>query len=364
MAIKVGINGFGRIGRLVLREIMTRKDDINVVGINDLTDAKTLAHLLKYDSVHGRFNGTITVDGSDLIVNGDRIRVTAEKDPAKLPWGELGCEVAIEATGVFRKREQCMLHIQAGAKKVILTVPSKDKVDATIVIGVNDHTLTGDEQVVSNASCTTNCLVPMVKILDDAFGLEQGMMTTIHSYTNDQRILDLPHEDLRRARAAALSIIPTSSGADKAVSEVLPYMKGKVQGMAMRVPTPDGSVTDFTVILKRDVTAEEVNAAFRTAAEGPMKGIVEYTEDEIVSMDIIDNPHSCIFDSQTTIAAGRFVKVLGWYDNEWGYSNRVVDLIELLMGQKPKAMGNGQESGAAKGQNATVTGKGADVLSV
>ncbi|TDJ56910.1 MAG: type I glyceraldehyde-3-phosphate dehydrogenase [Ignavibacteria bacterium] len=329
MAIKIGINGFGRIGRLVFRRCL-ELDGFDFVGINDLTDAKTLAHLLKYDSVHRRFNGDIDVEGDDIIVNGDRIKITAEKDPTKLNWGGLGAEVIIESTGVFRTQEACMKHVEAGAKKVILTVPPKGDVDGMIVLGVNDDVLTGEEKVLSNASCTTNCLAPMVKVLNDAFGLEKGFMTTVHSYTNDQKLLDLPHSDLRRARAAAVSIIPTSTGAAKAVGKVIPELHGMLDGFALRVPTPDGSITDLVATLKKVVTVEEVNAAFREAANGPMKGILEYTEDPIVSADIIGNPHSNIFDSLLTMANGNFVKVVGWYDNEYGYSCRVVDLIKKI----------------------------------
>ena len=329
MAIKIGINGFGRIGRLVFRRCL-ELGGFDFVGINDLTDAKTLAHLLKYDSVHGRFNGDIAVEGDDIIVNGDRIKITAERDPAKLNWGKLGAEVIIESTGVFRTQEACMKHVEAGAKKVILTVPPKGEVDGMVVLGVNDDVLTGDEKVLSNASCTTNCLAPMVKVLNDAFGLEKGFMTTVHSYTNDQNVLDLPHKDLRRARAAAVSIIPTTTGAAKAVGKVIPELSGMLDGFALRVPTPDGSITDLVAILKKEVTAEEINAAFQEAANGPMKGILEYTEDPIVSADIIGNPHSNIFDSLLTMANGNLVKVVGWYDNEYGYSCRVVDLIKKI----------------------------------
>ncbi|MDD3558108.1 MAG: type I glyceraldehyde-3-phosphate dehydrogenase [Melioribacteraceae bacterium] len=329
MAVKIGINGFGRIGRLVFRRALAL-GDVDFVGINDLTDAKTLAHLLKYDSVHGRFNGEIEVDGNDLIVNGDRIRITSEKDPAALKWGELGAQVVIESTGVFRSKEACMKHIEAGAKKVILTVPSKGEVDATVVLGVNDDILTGDEKIVSNASCTTNCLAPMVKVLHDNFGVEKGFMTTVHSYTNDQRLLDLPHSDLRRARSAAVSIIPTTTGAAKAVGKVMPELNGKLDGFSLRVPTPDGSITDLVAVVKKETTAEEVNAAMKAAAEGSLKGIMEYTEDPIVSTDIIGNPHSTIFDSLSTMVNGNLVKVVGWYDNEWGYSCRVVDLMRKI----------------------------------
>ena len=330
MAIKVGINGFGRIGRLVFRRAM-ELGGFDFVGINDLTDAKTLGHLLKYDSVHGKFNGTIKVQGNNLIVNGDKIKITSERDPSKLNWGELDADVVIESTGVFRTKDACMQHINAGAKKVILTVPAKDEIDATIVLGVNDKTLKASHKIVSNASCTTNCLAPMVKVLNDAFGVTKGLMTTVHSYTNDQRILDLPHSDLRRARSAAVSIIPTTTGAAKAVGKVIPELNGKLDGMAMRVPVPDGSITDLTVVLKKATTVEAVNAAFKKAAKGSLKGIMEYTDEPIVSADIVGNTHSNIFDSLSTTVIGNLVKVVGWYDNEYGYSCSVVDLMKKLV---------------------------------
>jgi len=326
MAVKVGINGFGRIGRLVFRRGL-ELGNVEFVGINDLTDAKTLAHLLKYDSVHGRFNGEVSSDGDEIIVNGNRIKITAERDPAKLNWGQLGADVVIEATGVFRTQEACEKHVTAGAKKVILTVPAKGDIDATVVLGVNDEVITGNEKVLSNASCTTNCLAPIAKVLNDKFGIEKGFMTTVHSYTNDQMVLDLPHSDLRRARAAAVSIIPTTTGAAKAVGKVIPELSGKLDGFALRVPTPDGSITDLVVELKTETTAAEVNAAMKEAAEGAMKGILEYTEDPIVSADIVGNPHSSIFDALSTMANGNMVKIVSWYDNEWGYSCRVVDLL-------------------------------------
>ena len=329
MAIKVGINGFGRIGRLVFRRAM-ELGGFDFVGINDLTDAKTLGHLLKYDSVHGKFNGTIKVQGNNLIVNGDKIKITSERDPSNLKWGELKADVVIESTGVFRTKDACMKHIDAGAKKVILTVPAKDEIDATIVLGVNDKVLKAKHKIVSNASCTTNCLAPMVKVLNDAFGVQKGLMTTVHSYTNDQRILDLPHSDLRRARSAAVSIIPTTTGAAKAVGKVIPELNGKLDGMAMRVPVPDGSITDLTVILKKSTTVEEVNAAFKKAAKGKLKGIMEYSEEPLVSADIVGNTHSNIFDSLSTTVIGNMVKVVGWYDNEYGYSCRVVDLMKKI----------------------------------
>ncbi len=329
MAIKVGINGFGRIGRLVFRRAL-EVGGFDFVSINDLTDAKTLAHLLKYDSVHGRFKGTVDVDGTDLIINGDRLKITAERDPSKLDW--TGVDVVIESTGIFLTREVLSNHLNNGAKRVVLTVPAKDEIDATVVLGVNDAVLTGEEKIVSNASCTTNCLAPMVKVLNDTFGVEKGFMTTVHSYTNDQRLLDLPHKDLRRARAAATNIIPTTTGAARTVGKVIPELKGKLDGFSLRVPTPDGSITDFVATLRRDVTVEEVNAAMKAAADGAMKGILEYTEDQIVSSDIIGNPHSCIFDAPSTMVNGNLVKVIGWYDNEYGYSCRVVDLVKKLVG--------------------------------
>lgn len=324
MAIRVAINGFGRIGRLVFRAMKQRGLDVDVVGINDLTDATTLAHLLKYDSAHGKFNGTVQVNGNTMTVNGDEIAISAERQIENLSWKDV--DVVIESTGVFTSRDALSKHL-AHAKKVILTAPAKDTLDGTIVLGVNDHELRSDMHVVSNASCTTNCLAPMVKVLNDTFGIVNGYMTTVHAYTNDQNILDLPHKDLRRARAAAVNIIPTTTGAAKAVSEVIPAMKGKLDGLAFRVPTPDGSVTDFTAVLERAATKEEINAAFRAAAEGPLHGILEYCTDPVVSSDIIGNPHSCIFDALSTMSMGTTVKVVGWYDNEWGYSNRIVDLL-------------------------------------
>jgi glyceraldehyde 3-phosphate dehydrogenase len=327
MAIRIAINGFGRIGRLVFRVASARPDLFEIVGINDLTDAPTLAHLLKYDSVHGRFNGEVKADQSSIFVNGKSIAISAEKQIESIPWNNLDC--IIESTGVFSSKDQLSKHLVHG-RKVVLTSPAKDALDKTIVLGVNDHTLNGSEVVLSNASCTTNCLAPMVKVLNDSFGIEKGYMTTVHAYTNDQRILDLPHKDLRRARSAAVSIIPTTTGAAKAVGEVLPELKGKLDGFSFRVPVPDGSVTDFTAILHRDVTKEEVNQALKAAADSSLKGIMEYSEDPLVSVDILGNPHSCIVDSQSTMAMGNLVKVVGWYDNEWGYSNRVIDLIAKI----------------------------------
>lgn len=329
MAVKIGINGFGRIGRLVFRRLM-QTGGFEVAAINDITDAQTLAYLLKYDSIHGRYPGDVRAEGDCIVVDGKKLRILAEKDPAKLPWKELGVELVIEGTGIFTSREKLNLHIQAGAKKVLLTAPAKDEIDATVVLGVNDHILTGKEQFVSNASCTTNCLAPMVHVLHKTFGVESGFMTTVHSYTNDQRLLDLPHKDLRRARAAALSIIPTTTGAARTVGKVIPELKGKLDGHSLRVPTPDASITDFVCTLKKAVTKEEVNAALKKAAETSMKGIMQYTEDEIVSADIIGNEHSCIVDAKLTMAYGNTVKVFGWYDNEWGFSCRVVDLLKKI----------------------------------
>jgi glyceraldehyde 3-phosphate dehydrogenase len=327
MAIKIGINGFGRIGRLVLRSAFQR-NDVDVVAINDITDAKTLGHLLKYDSVHRKFPGTVEVKDNALIVNGKAIQVYAVKDPSQLPWKDLGVEIAVESTGVFRKREQVAMHLTAGAKKVLLSVPAKDEIDATIVLGVNDGDLKPEHQIVSNASCTTNCLAPVVKVLHDSFGIKEGLMTTIHAYTNDQKILDLPHKDLRRARACAMSMIPTTTGAAKAVGKVIPDLNGKLNGMAVRVPTPDASMVDLVTVLEKDVTVESVNAAMKKYASGPMKGILEYCEDPIVSVDIIGNAYSSIFDSLATMTIGKnMVKVIAWYDNEWGYSCRMIDLI-------------------------------------
>lgn len=330
--IKVAINGFGRIGRITFRALM-KKSNVEVVAFNDLTEPKTLAHLLKYDSVHGKFDGTVSADGDSLVINGRKIRVYSERDPQNLPWKELGVEIVLECTGIFRTRALMEKHITAGAKKVILSVPSdkKEDVDATIVIGVNDHLLKAEHRFISNASCTTNCLSPVAKVLNDNFGIKSGLMNTIHSYTNDQIILDSPHKDLRRARAAAMSIIPTSTGAAKAIGLVIPELDGKLHGLAMRVPTPDGSVVDLTCILEKSTTKEEINAAMKAAAEGPMKGILEYCIDPIVSVDIVGNPHSSIFDSELTMVKdGTLVKIIAWYDNENGYSNRMADMVEIL----------------------------------
>jgi glyceraldehyde 3-phosphate dehydrogenase len=330
MAVKIGINGFGRIGRLVFRAIVER-GECEVVHVNDLADAKSLAHLLKYDSVHGKLAGELKAEADGFTFNGKKVAVSAERDPSKLPWAAKGVDLVVESTGVFRKREQIEMHLKAGAKKVLLTVPAQDKVDATIVRGVNDDMYNPTMQIISNASCTTNCLAPMAKVLHDNFGIECGLMTTIHAYTNDQVILDFIHKDLRRARAAAMNIIPTSTGAAKAIGEVIPALAGKLNGLAMRVPVPDGSLTDLVVVLSKKATVDEVNAAMKKAADGPLKGILEYTTDELVSSDIIDNPHSCIFDSKSTMAIGeKLVKVVGWYDNEWGYSVRCAELLEMM----------------------------------
>jgi glyceraldehyde 3-phosphate dehydrogenase len=330
--IKLAINGFGRIGRITFRALM-KHNDIDVVAINDLTDSATLAHLLKYDSLHGKFQGEVGVDGDFLVVNGKKIKVFAEKDPANLPWKDLGVSIVIESTGVFRNREKMGKHIQAGAKKVILSVPAdnKEDVDLTVVIGVNHDKIKPEHQFISNASCTTNCLAPVAKVLHDNFGIVRGLMNTIHSYTNDQVILDFPHKDLRRARAAAMSIIPTKTGAAKAVGLVIPELDKKLDGFSMRVPTPDGSVVDLTCELAKKVTKEEINAAMKKAAEGPMKGILEYCTDPIVSTDVIGNASSSVFDSLLTqVIDGDFIKVVSWYDNEYGYSCRLVDLVKLI----------------------------------
>lgn len=329
MAIKVGINGFGRIGRLVLKA--ARNSKLEIVGINDITDAATLAHLLKYDSIHGKYPGEVGYDGGFMMVEGRKIKVTAEKDAAKLPWGELGVQLVVESTGLFKGKADAGKHITAGAKKVLISAPAKEH-DGTFVIGVNDKDYDKSKHdVISIGSCTTNCLGPVVKVLLDNFGIEKGFMTTIHSYTNDQKILDLPHKDLRRARAAALSMIPTSTGAAKAISEVLPALKGKMDGIAIRVPTPDASLVDLAAILNKEVTVEDINKAMKAAADGPMKGILEYCTEEIVSTDIIGNSHSSIFDSKLTMAKGTMVKLFSWYDNEWGFSCRMVDMLAKML---------------------------------
>ena len=328
----VAINGFGRIGRAVFRIIATRPDSgLNVVAINDLSDDDILAYLLEYDSVMGRFEEEVTVKDELMTVGAHRIKMLMERDPSQLPWEDLDVDIVIESTGVFRDRASLQKHIDAGAKRVILTVPSKDKVDETVVLGVNDDQLDSEDIIVSNASCTTHSLAPLAKVLDDSFGIVKGVMTTVHAYTNDQVLADVPHKDLRRSRAATENIIPTTTGAAAAIGDVVPSLAGKLDGMAMRVPVPDGSTVDLVVELERDVTIEEVNAAVKTAAEGPMAGIMEYVEDPIVSTDIIGNPHSSIFDAGATqVLGGNLVKVMSWYDNEWGYSNRVVDLAQRL----------------------------------
>src|SRR3990172_274933 len=343
VAIRAGINGFGRIGRLVFRNLMARSNEFDVVAINDLTDNHTLATLPKYDSTHRRYPGTVTYDSENLTVDGHKIRGLKERDPAKLPWGQLNVDVVVESTGIFTARETTKdgvtkpgydTHLKAGAKRVVLSAPAKDGADLTCVMGVNDDKLTKDQKCISNASCTTNCLAPLAKVLNDAFGIVKGLMTTVHAYTNDQRILDLPHKDLRRARAAALSMIPTSTGAAKAVSLVLPELKGRLDGMAIRVPVPTVSVVDLTAEISKAATAKEINAAFKAAADGPLKGILEYTEELLVSADFKGNPHSSIFDSEATNMIGEnMVKVLAWYDNEWGFSCRMRDLV-LYMASK------------------------------
>ena len=334
--MRIAINGFGRIGRNVFR-IVENTPGVEVVAINDLTDAATLAHLLEYDTVHGRFQGKVKAMKGAISVNGRKIAITAERDPAALPHAANKIDFVVEATGVFATREACSKHLEAGAKKVLLTVPPKDEIDAMIVLGVNEHTLKGDDRIISNASCTTNCLAPMAKVLDEAFGIQHGLMTTVHAYTNDQRILDLPHKDLRRARAAAQNIIPTSTGAARAVGKVLPRLNGKLDGMAMRVPVPDGSVVDLVATLKKKATVEQVNAAFKAASKkAPLKGVLEYSEAPLVSSDIIGNPHSSVIDGGSTMVMGdKTVKVVSWYDNEWGYSNRVVQLMKVAHRLKP-----------------------------
>jgi glyceraldehyde 3-phosphate dehydrogenase len=331
MATKIGINGFGRIGRNFLRAARATGADLEVVAVNDITDPATLAHLLRFDSVLGRFDGQVSVEGDAIVVDGHRMKVLAERDPAELPWKDLGAEIVVESTGRFTSREDAQKHLEAGAQKVVISAPAKGE-DITIVLGVNEGDYDpAQHHIVSNASCTTNCVVPMAKVLGDAFGIERGFMTTVHAYTNDQNLLDLPHKDLRRARAAAINIVPASTGAAKASSLALPELKGKMDGLAMRVPVPDGSVTDLVCVLKRDITADDVNGAFRAAAEsGPLAGKLVYSEDPLVSSDIVGSPASCTFDSLSTMAIGNLVKVIGWYDNEWGYSNRLVELVQLI----------------------------------
>ncbi|MHC4636052.1 MAG: type I glyceraldehyde-3-phosphate dehydrogenase [Planctomycetota bacterium] len=334
MATKVAINGFGRIGRAVARILLERNGDLDLVAINDLSDSKSLAHLFKYDTVMGKWKGSVEVKGDSLVIDGKAIKVLAVRNPAELPWKEMGVEIAVESTGIFRTKESpkggYMDHVKAGAKKVVLTVPAKDDIDATVVLGVNDETITAQTQAVSNASCTTNCLAPLTKALNDAFGVEKGMMTTIHGYTNDQRVADMIHSDLRRARAAAQNIIPTTTGAAKAVGKVIPELNGKLDGFALRVPVIVGSCVDLVADLKKEVTVDQVNAAVKAAANGAMNGILEYCDEPIASSDIIGNPASSIFDSLCTMVMGKTVKVVSWYDNEWGYSNRTVDIMEKL----------------------------------
>ena len=347
--MRIAINGFGRIGRNVFR-IIENTAGVEVVAINDLTDAATLAHLLQYDSVHGQFEGKVKATKGAITVNGRKIAITSERDPANLSHAENKVDFVVEATGVFTTREACTKHLDAGAKKVVLTVPPKDEIDAMIVLGVNDANLKGDHRIISNASCTTNCLAPLAKVLDDSFGIDHGLMTTVHAYTNDQRILDLPHKDLRRARAAAVNIIPTSTGAARAVGKVLPKLAGKLDGMAMRVPVPNGSVVDLVARLKKKVTVEEVNAAFSAASKkGPLKGILEFSMLPLVSSDIIGNPHSSVIDGQSTMVMGsNTVKVVSWYDNEWGYSNRVVQLMKLAHKLKPTKKPAAKKTAARK----------------
>jgi len=334
MATKVAINGFGRIGRAVARIIISRAGELELVAINDLADAKSLAHLFKYDTVEGKWPGTVEAKDDALIINGKEIKVLSVKNPAELPWKDMGVEIAVESTGLFRTKESPKGgygdHLKAGAKKVVLTVPAKDEIDATIVLGVNDDMMTPDVQCVSNASCTTNCLAPVAKVLNDEFGIERGLMTTIHAYTNDQRVADMIHKDLRRARAAGVNMIPTTTGAAKAIGKVIPELDGKLDGMAMRVPIPVGSVVDLVVDLAKEATVDDINAAMKKASEGPMKGILAYCDEPIVSSDIVNDPHSSIFDSLVTMAKGKCIKVVSWYDNEWGYSNRTVDIMEKL----------------------------------
>jgi glyceraldehyde 3-phosphate dehydrogenase len=333
MTTRIAINGFGRIGRNLLRAVRKYELDVEVVAVNDLTDPVTLGHLTKYDSVHGRFPGEVRVDGTTIVIDGTPISVLSERDPAALPWGDLGVDVVVESTGFFTDRDKAAKHLEAGARKVIISAPAKDE-DITIVMGANEGDYDPERHhVISNASCTTNSVVPMAKVLHESFGIAQGLMTTVHAYTGDQRIHDAPHSDLRRARAAAVSIIPTTTGAAKAAALALPDLKGRLDGMALRVPIPDGSVTDLTLLLEREVTVDEINAAMKAAADGPLKGILEYSEDPIVSIDIVGNPHSCVFDSLATMASGRLVKVLGWYDNEWGYSVRLGQLTALVAGK-------------------------------
>ena len=330
MTVRVAINGFGRIGRNLLRSALKYGNDLEFVAVNDLTDTSALAMLLKYDSVHGRFDGTVETSGDDLVVNGKTLKVLSERDPADLPWKDLGVDIVVESTGFFTQRDAAAQHLTAGAKKVLISAPAKQE-DVTIVLGANEGDYDPDaHDIVSMASCTTNSVVPMAKVLNDSFGIAQGLMTTIHAYTGDQNIHDAPHKDPRRARAAAVSIVPTTTGAAQAASLALPELEGRLGGMALRVPIPDGSITDLTLILDREVTKDEVNAAVKAAADGPLEGILEYSEDPLVSIDIVGNPHSCIFDAPSTLASGKLVKVLGWYDNEWGYSTRLAEAAAYM----------------------------------
>jgi len=334
MTVKVGINGFGRIGRNFFRAAKHQGANLDFVGVNDITDARTLAHLLKYDSVLGTLDADVAVSDEGIRVDGDELKVLAERDPGALPWKELGAEIVVESTGLFTDRESAQKHLEAGAQKVIVSAPAKGD-DITIVLGVNqDDYDPATHHVISNASCTTNCVVPMASVVEEAFGIDRALMTTCHAYTNDQNLLDLPHEDLRRARAAAINIVPASTGAAKATSLAIPKLKGKMDGMAFRVPVPVGSVTDLVCLLEREATEEEINEAFRAAAEGRLRGILKYTEDPLVSSDIVGDPHSCVFDALSTMAIGNMVKVIGWYDNEWGFSNRLVELVELVASKR------------------------------
>src|ERR1700722_7395945 len=327
--IKVAINGFGRIGRVTLRALLLRSN-VEVVAINDITDSATLAHLFKYDSIHGKFNGTVSVEKEGIKINGHLIKITAERDPANLPWKTLGVDTVIESTGLFIDKPSAEKHIAAGAKKVIISAPAKGTDVKTVVLGINDKDLTSSDTVISNASCTTNCAAPMAKVIHENWGIEVGFMTTVHAYTSDQRLHDAPHKDMRRARAPALSMVPTSTGAAKAIAEVFPGLKGKLTGDSIRVPVPDGSITDFTFIVKKTATVADINAAFKKMSEGALKGILEYSDEPLVSADIVGNTHSCVFDSGLTAVIGNLVKVSGWYDNESGYSNRLVDLVERM----------------------------------
>ncbi|MFI5172329.1 MAG: type I glyceraldehyde-3-phosphate dehydrogenase [Chitinophagales bacterium] len=326
---RIAINGFGRIGRIFLRRLL-EKQNIEVVALNDLTDVQTLAHLFKYDSIHRKFDGTVAIEGNNLVINGRTIRVLGEKDPAKLPWRDMEIDLVIESTGLFLDIESSQKHINAGAKKVLLSAPPKTADIKTIVLGVNEHMLSNDDIIISNASCTTNCAAPMIKVIHEHFEIEQAYITTVHSYTSDQRLHDAPHKDLRRARAAAMNMVPTTTGAAKAITLAFPELEGKIGGAGIRVPVPDGSITDITCTVKKSATIDEVNAAFKSASENELKNILSYTDEPLVSIDIVGDPHSCIFDSDLTSVIGNMVKVFGWYDNEYGYSSRLADLVEKL----------------------------------